>query len=52
MKPEDVDYQVEAWLQYTAKRGSRGLTFWMDSKGFTREERRQIMLALGDRMVG
>jgi hypothetical protein len=46
----DADAYREAGqlADYVAKPGSRGAMFWLDTKGFSPEDRRVITLALAD----
>ena len=47
MNQEDLDYQVEGLGDYLLKEGNRGVEFWLNSKGFFREERNYIRAAFG-----
>ncbi len=48
LSPEAVQRQAEALAAYVAKLGNKGASFWLDSKDLSDEDRRAILVALGD----
>ncbi len=47
MTKEELDYQVEQLSAYLLRKGNQGLEFWLNSKGFSQEERNYIRAAFG-----
>jgi hypothetical protein len=50
MSPQSIVDQVEAWLSYS-RRGPLNLSDWMETKGYTREDRQQFFRALSARIT-
>lgn len=44
----DAEVQADQLRGYLRKAGNRGASFWLTSKGFSGEDRRAILLALGE----
>lgn len=44
----DVMLQAEACRDYLRKPGNRGASFWCTTKGFKPEDRRAVLMALGE----
>lgn len=51
MSPETVEHQIDAFLGYARKAGAMGFEGWMESKGFTDAEKRQLRAALKGRQA-
>ena len=50
MSPESIRDQIDAFLAYAAKPGARDFEAWMESKGFTKRERRALEQELRERV--